>query len=139
MYPWRFVRFSTASSIHPPEGKETSIIVYKFYAWVLCSRTNTYVLLLIKILALTVVTILTHIKYITNHSIIIIIIIIIFWYFLLAPVANIWKQTHLERSVLVPIEEYHFYQMLTIIIASCRLLLYLKRSITISNWGSIWK
>ena len=135
MYPWRFVRFSTASSIHPPEGKETSIIVYKFYAWVLCSRTNTYVLLLIKILALTLVTILTYIKYITNHSIIVIII----WYFLLAPVANIWKQTHLERPILAPIEEYHFYQMHTIIIASCRLLLYLKTSITISNWGSIWK
>ena len=75
-----------------------------------------------------------RVNYITNCSI-----IIIFWYYLLAPAANFWKNTYLERYMLVPLEEHYFYQIHTLIIDLCLLLFNLKMSITISNWGFILK
>ena len=53
--------------------------------------------LLIKLQALALVTLLTYIHYITTY--ITSILLLIFLYYLLAPVANFWKQTHLERSM----------------------------------------
>ena len=88
---------------------------------------------LIKILAMILVTLLTYINYIANYNI-----IIMFWYYLLVPFANLWKQTHLERNVLVLLEEYHFYKMQTLLTDLCLLLLNLKMSITISNWCFIY-
>ena len=99
--------------------------------------TKTWLVLSIKLQVLALVTLFTHInnmtKYITN------ILSIIFWYCLLAPVANVWKQTHLKRFVLVQLEQILFYQINSLIAGLCMLQLYLKMSITISNWGVIWK
>ena len=53
--------------------------------------------LLIKLQALALVTLLTYIHYITTY--ITSILLLIFLYYLLAPVANFWKQAHLERSM----------------------------------------
>ena len=58
---------------------------------------------------------------------------------MLLPVANFWKQTHLEKYIPVPLMRSLFYQMHNIIADSCLPLLNLKMSITISNWGLICK
>ena len=107
-------------------------------AWDLLFSTNTWIVLLIKLQAVPLVTLLlTYTNYITKY--ITSILLLIFWYYLLAPVANFWKQTHLGRYVPVPLEQSLFYQMLTLIADLCLLLLKLKMSITLSNWGFIWK
>ena len=52
----------------------------------------TWIVLLIKLKALALITLINYIiNYVTS------ILLIIFWYYLFAPVANLWKQTHLER------------------------------------------
>ena len=58
---------------------------------------------------------------------------------MLLPAANFWKQTHLEKYIPVPLMRSLFYQMHNIIADLCLILLNLKMSITISNWGLIWK
>ena len=75
--------------------------------------TNTWIVLLIKLQALALVTLLTKINYVNEY--ITSILLLIFWYYLLAPVANLWKQTHLERYVPVKLEQNLFYQMHTLI------------------------
>ena len=87
-----------------------------------------------KLQALALVTLLTYINYITKY--ITSMLLLIFWYYLLAPFA---KQTHPERYVPVPLAWSLFYQMHTLVADLCLLLLNLKMSITISNWGFIWK
>ena len=79
----------------------------------------------------------TYTNYITKY--ITSILLLIFWYYLLAPVVNFWKQTHLGRYVPAALEQSLFYQMLTLIADLCLLLLKLKMSITLSNWDFIWK
>ena len=69
-------------------------------AWNLWFKTNTWIVLLIKLKALATVTL---INYITNY--VTSILLIIFWYYLLAPVTNFWKQTYLERYVPKPLEQ----------------------------------
>ena len=66
-------------------------------------------------------------------------ILIIFWYYLLAPVANLWRNTHLERYVPVLIEQSLFYQILNLITDLCLLLLSLKISIIYYKQGLIYK
>ena len=56
-----------------------------------------------KLKALTLATV---INYITNY--VTTILLIILYYYLLALVANLSKQTHLERYVLVPLEQSLF-------------------------------
>ena len=66
---------------------------------------------------------------------------------ILALVWYLWKQTNLERFVLVPLEQSLFYQIHTLKTDLCLLLLSLKMSLlnlktsitTISNWGFISK
>ena len=65
--------------------------------------TNTWIVLLIKLQAMALVALLTYSNYITKY--ITSILLLIFWYYFLAPVANFWKQTHLERYVPVPLEQ----------------------------------
>ena len=65
--------------------------------------------------------------------------LLIFWYSSLASVANFWTQTHVTRYVPVSFKKSLFYQIQTLIAYLCFLLLNLKMSITISNWGFIWK
>ena len=99
--------------------------------------TNIWIVLLMKLQALALVTLLTYINYITKY--ITSMLLLIFWYYLLAPFANLWKQTHPERYVPVSLAWSLFYQMHTLVADLCLLLLNLKMSITISNWGFIWK
>ena len=80
---------------------------------------------MIKLKALALVTL---IHYITNY--VASILLIISWYYLLASFANLWKQTHLERHVPVPLEQSLFYQIYTLKTDLCMLLLNLKISIT---------
>ena len=96
---------------------------------------NTCNVLLTKLHALALVTLPTIspvAKHITS-------ILLIFWCYLLAPIANFWKQTPLETYLPVPFEQSLFYRMNTLIADLCLLLLNLKMSVTISNWGFIWK
>ena len=72
----------------------------------------------------------TLINYITNYATSIL--LIIFWYYLLATVANLWKQTLLERYVPVPLEQIFFYQMRTLLTDLCLLLLSLEISISMA-------
>ena len=95
-------------------------------AWNLWLNTNKWVVLLMKPKALTLVRL---INYITNY--IKIIYLIIFWYYLLAPVGNHWKQTHLERNVPAPLEQSLFYQIHTLITG--------KRSILAKMVTFFWK
>ena len=95
--------------------------------------TNTWIALLIKLQALALFTLLTYINYITSIS------LIIFWYYFLAPVTNLWKQTHLQRYVTVSLSQSLFYQMYTLITDLCLLLLNLKMPLTVGNLGFIWK
>ena len=61
--------------------------------------------------ALALVTLITYItNYVTSIS------LMIFWYYLPAPVANLWKETHQERNVPVPLEQGLFYKIHTLII-----------------------
>ena len=92
--------------------------------------TNPWLVLLIKLQAVALVTLFPYIDYITKY--ITSTLLLIFWFYLLSLVANFWKQTHLEIYVL-------FCQMHTLNADICLLLLNLKMSITISNWGFIWK
>ena len=80
---------------------------------------------MIKLEALALVTL---IHYITNY--VTTILIIISQYYLLASVANLWKQTHLERYVPVPLEQSFFYQIHTLETDLCMLLLNMKVCIT---------
>ena len=105
-----------------------SIFWKKSLAWDLWFNTNTWIVLLIKLKVLALVTL---IDYITNY--VTSIILIIFWYYLLDPVANLWKQSHLERYLPVPLEESLFYQIHTLITDLCVLLVNLKISITMSR------
>ena len=65
--------------------------------------TNIWTVLLIKLKPLSLVTLINYINsYVPS------ILLIIFWYYLWAPVANLWKKTHLERYVPVPLEQSLF-------------------------------
>ena len=44
-----------------------------------------------------------------------------------------------ERCVVVSLKEHLLYQICTVITDLCLLLISLKMSIAISNWGFIWK
>ena len=103
-----------------------SILQIKLLAWNLWLNTNTWVVLLMKPKALTLVKL---INYINNY--IKIIYLTVSWYYLLAPVANHWKQTHLERNVPVPLEQSFFYQIHTLITG--------KRSILAKMGTFFWK
>ena len=83
---------------------------YKSLAWKLWFNTNTWIVLLMKLKVLSLITL---VNYITNH--VTSILLIIFCYCLLAPITNLWKRTHLDRNVPVPLEQSLFYQMHTLI------------------------
>ena len=98
-----------------------SIFWIKFLAWNFLFNANTWIVLLIRIKALALVTLINYItNYVTST------LLIIFWYYLLAPVANLWKQTHLDRYVPVPLEQSLFYQICTLIIDLWLILAQLK-------------
>ena len=106
-------------------------------AWNLWFYPNTRIVLLIKLQALALVTLLTCFNYITKY--ITSIFLKMLWYYLLVPVAKPWEQTHLERYVPVPLDQSLFYQTHTLVTNLWLLLLNLKISITVSNLGCIWK
>ena len=98
-----------------------SIFWIKFLAWNFLFNANTWIVLLIRIKALALVTLINYItNYVTST------LLIKFWYYLLAPVANLWKQTHLDRYVPVPLEQSLFYQICTLIIDLWLILAQLK-------------
>ena len=79
-------------------------------AWNLWFNTNTWIALLMKLKALALVALNNYItNYVTS------ILLMIFWYYLLGSVINLWKQTHLDRNVPVPLEQSLFYQLNTLI------------------------
>ena len=98
-----------------------SIFWIKSLAWNFLFNANTWIVLLVRIKALALVTLINYIaNYVTST------LLITFWYYLLAPVANLWKKTHLDRYVPVPLEQSLFYQICTLIIDLWLLLAQLK-------------
>ena len=123
----KILQYFLAKSQHPVR----SIFLIKSSAWNLWFYTNTLHVFLIKLQALALATQITCINYITKY--INSILIQLFWYYLLAPVSNFWKQTHLEKYVSVPLEKNLLYQMHTANADFCLLRLNLKLSMTTCN------
>ena len=118
--------------IAKPQNSVRSIFWIKYWNWNLWLYTNTWILLLIKLLRLALVTLLAYVNYITKYSII----ITIFWYHILASVANLRKHSF-EDMYLCRLRKTFFDQMHFLITDFCLVLLNFKMSIIRSNWGFI--
>ena len=96
-------------------SKWLSVRLQTKWSWVPISLL--WIILLIKLKASTLAILINYIaNFVTS------LLLIIFWYYSLAPVANFWKQTHLERYVLIPLKQSLFQQMHNLLTDLCLLL-----------------